>query len=398
VVEGLWAGEALKACVEGIRGQVLRWGKQHPLAILLTSLCKEQQSDKPKDSARLSTAIAEDKGLKEWIDRVVVQDWQAWLTVAPRLSVDEQVETMTSLIGLHLHIALLWRLGDTVPLSSSGPRERTPPVFFVAVEGQEGDAGVGAAAYYACHRAAYNFIGFWRERAYKALEVVAAEAIEQAAKQDAELERSLSSSNWSSPRVWSTIRIKGGKKSERAFNQYRNLVIKNLEEQTALGKDPDRATVLRVLVDSLSTPFGGNSSVVDKVKDFLRGTGRAAGIVGPNDARSRRRYLLGERGLSLLVRLHAVRKHDDIVSDEEDPDSVEAFLDDVFERYGLVVTTERVRVQERLANPGPFQRLQPLFPSEEAVRRNRSVLDRRLDTLRLVRRYSDASAVIVSLA
>jgi len=34
------------------------------------------------------------------------------------------------------------------------------------------------------------------------------------------------------------------------------------------------------------------------------------------------------------------------------------------------------------------------FPAEQSMRDNRSRLDRRLDELRLVRRYSDASAVI----
>lgn len=397
VVEGLWGRPGLADSISAIRAQILTWASQHPLALLLTALCKEQVSDKPKDSARLAAAIEQDSTLRNWVDRVVVQDWKAWLQVAPRLSVDEQVETMTSLIGLHLHIALLWRLGDSVPLTLAQDRPRVPPVFFVAIEGNDGESGVGTAAYHSCQRAAYNFIGFWRERAYKALEVVAGEAIEQTAKQDPALEKSLQSSDWTSPRVWSTIRIKGGKKSERAFNEYNNLVLQRLQEQSAFSTLPTRPNLVRLLVESLASPFGGESSVVDKVKDFLRGTGRAAGIVGPNDARSRRRYLLDERGVSILARLHATRHHADIMSDEQDPESVEAFLDDVFERYGLVVTTDRVKVQERLSNPGPFQKLQPLFPSEEAVRRNRAALDRRLDSLRLVRRYSDASAVITSL-
>jgi hypothetical protein len=152
--------------------------------------------------------------------------------------------------------------------------------------------------------------------------------------------------------------------------------------------------VRRLVVESLARPFSGDSSVVDKVKDFLRGTGRAAGIVGPNDPRSRRRYLLDERGLSLLARLHARRSPEDVRSDEEDKTSVEAFLDDIFDRYGMIITTERSRVREQLAGSGPLRRLEALFPSEEAARRNRAVLDRRLDALRLVRRFSDASAVI----
>jgi hypothetical protein len=395
VVEGLWSRHGMDSVRESIAQRVQSWSAQHPLAILLQPLCKEVPVEPPRDVAQLAAAIASDEKLKTWADQVVVQDWNAWVTLAGRLSVDEQVETMTGLIGLHLHVALLWRLGDTMPLSTKGDRDRCPPFVFLAVEGQHSEAS--GAAYQACQRAAYNFLGFWRERSLAALEVVAREAVERASIEDGALRKALKSKSWTDPRVWSTLPIRGGKKTARASAEFRETLLEELKEHEELGRKPEEETVRRLVVDALARPFGGNSSVVDKVKDFLRGTGRAAGIVGPNDTRSRRRYLLDERGLSLLAHLHACRDPVTINSTEEDPASVEAFLDDIFCRYGLVVTTDRGVIRDKLAGSDISRRILPLVPSDDAARRNRLVLDRRLDALRLVRRYSDASAVIVSL-
>jgi len=392
IVEGLWARPGLADTRNLIREQVARWGTQHPLALLLAPLCRERAGEKTKDKAQLAAALDADADLRAWADRVVVADWKAWVRAAPRLSVDEQVETMTGLIGLHLHVALLWRLGDTVPLGSKTVREqRYPPLFFLAVEGQVGDTALASAASHACLRAACNFLGFWRGRAYDALELVARQAVDQAAGEDKTLRKALAPADWTAPRVWLTIRIRG-KRTERAQREFAELLEDKLREQADTDRKPDPGTIRRLVVESLARPFSGDS--LDKFKDFLRGTGRAAGIVGPNHPRSRRRYLLDERGLSLLARLHTCRVPEEVQSDEEDRASVEAFLDDIFDRYGMIITTERSRVRERLTGSGPLRPLEALFPSEEAARRNRAVLDRRLDALRLVRRYSDASAVI----
>lgn len=188
-----------------------------------------------------------------------------------------------------------------------------------------------------------------------------------------------------------TIGIRGTR-TERAQREFATLLGNKLSEQTNTDAKPDPVTVRHLVIESLARPFSGDS--LDKFKEFLRGTGRAAGIVGPNQPRSRRRYLLDERGLSLLARLHTCRVPEEVQSDEEDRTSVEAFLDDIFTRYGMIITTERTRVREQLAANGTLRHLEALFPSDEAARRNRIVLDRRLDALRLVRRYSDASAVI----
>lgn len=394
--ERVWALPGLKEFREQLAERVQGWGRHHPLALLLQPLCQKVTPDQPRDEGLLAVAIKSDPVLRSWAERVVVEDWKVWAKAADRLSVDEQLETMTGLIGLHLHVALLWRLGDTAPLGTAGERDRCRPFFFVTVEGHQQEVAGGASQ--ACLRAAYNFLGFWRERALKSLEVVARQAVDRAADEDADLRKAFKAKLWTAPRVWATIPVRGGKKTARATEEFKRTLIAQIEEQQALDRKPEEDTVRRLVVEALARPFGGNSSVVDKVKDILRGTGRAAGIVGPNDARSRRRYLLDERGLSLLAHLHACRPDSEIRTDEEAPASVEAFLDDIFERYGLVVTTERGVVTDALAKAGEtMKRLIPLLPSDEAVRRNRALLDRRLDALRLVRRYSDASAVIVPL-
>jgi hypothetical protein len=396
VTEGLWALPGLTKFRELLAERVRNWGRHHPLALLLQPLCKKVMLDPARDDAQLAYAIKSDDRLRAWAEQVVVEDWKVWTKAADRLSVDEQLETLTGLIGLHLHVALLWRLGDTMPLGTAGERDRCRPFFFVTVEGHQQEVTGGASQ--ACLRAAYNFLGFWRERALKSLEVVARQAVDQAAGEDTSLRKALKPKTWMEPRLWSTIAIRGGKKTARATEEFKRTLIAQLEEQEALSRKPEEDAVRRLVVEALARPFGGDSSVVDKVKDILRGTGRAAGIVGPNDVRSRRRYLLDERGLSLLAHLHACRPESEIRTVEEDRYSVEAFLDDIFDRYGLVVTTERGPVMDVLSKAGDMmKRLVPLLPSDEAVRRNRALLDRRLDALRLVRRYSDASAVIVPL-
>jgi hypothetical protein len=396
VMEGLWTLPGLSEFREQLAVRVRSWGQHHPLALLLKPLCKKTTLDQPRDDALLVLALRSDTALRNWAERVVVEDWKVWAKAADCLSVDEQLETMTGLIGLHLHVALLWRLGDTASLGTTGERDRCRPFFFVTVEGHQQEIGGGASQ--ACLRAAYNFLGFWRERAHKSLEVVARQAVDKAATDDTALRKALRSKSWTDPRLWSTIPIRGGKKTARATEEFKLTLISLLEEQEALDRKPEEDTVRRLVAEALARPFGGNSTVVDKVKEVLRSTGRAAGIVGPNDIRSRRRYLLDERGLSLLAHLHACRPQNEIHTDEEDRTSIEAFLDDIFDRYGLVVTTDRGAVVDALSKAGDtIKRLVPLLPSEEAGRRNRALLDRRLDALRLVRRYSDASAVIVPL-
>jgi hypothetical protein len=395
VAESLWNRPGLTDVRGVLAQQVQSWALQHPLALLLQPLCEEVPAESARDVAQLAFAIEADDALKRWVDGVVVQDWKAWLKAAARLSVDEQVETMTGLIGLHLHVALLWRLGDTVPLGTTGERDRCPPFFFIAVEGQQHEAT--GSAYQACLRSAYNFLGFWRERALRALEVVARQAVDRGAGEDGALRRALRARNWTDPRVWSTIPIQGGRRTARATAEFSRTLKEQLGEHEREERRPEEETLRRLVVESLARPFSGDSSVVDKVKDFLRGTGRAAGIVGPNDARSRRRYLFDERGLSLLAHLHACRLPEEVLSTEEDPASIEAFLDDLFSRYGMVVTTERSGVRDHLARGDSSRKLLSLLPSDESARRNRVILDRRLDALRLVRRYSDASAVIVPL-
>jgi hypothetical protein len=277
------------------------------------------------------------------------------------LTADEQLETMTALVSLHLHVALLWRvrLGEE------------PPVIFLAVAGQEMDR--------TCTRAAYNIYRFWGERIYQTLRRVASDAIDRAERQ---------TTGWHSLRdiqdlaAWAAAQIKGPRSVNDRFH--------TLVREYAAGSPADlREALVSALAESFATPSG----VVTKVRDFLRTTGRAAGIVGPDTYRARKRYQLDDTAIDFLARLHVNRHRDEVLSKEEEPLGIDAFLDDVFHRYGFVITREREPVRRVLSN----ETLRPilrLLPGDEAMRRNRAVLERRFDDLRLVRRYSDASAVI----
>jgi hypothetical protein len=120
--------------------------------------------------------------------------------------------------------------------------------------------------------------------------------------------------------------------------------------------------------------------------------------VGPEGTYRRKRYQLDDRAFELLLRLHAARPFDSVLSDEDEKQSVAAWLDDLAERYGLIITTERERARkrfERAVDSSPAMRaLRRHFPSEQAMTANRQFLDQRLDELRFVRRFSDASSVV----
>jgi hypothetical protein len=287
---------------------------------------------------------------------------------------------MTALIGLHLHVALLWRLRDLdVPT--------VPPCYFVAVAGQGIDQ--------ACTRAAYNSYAYWGDRALDALSHVARATIMRVAKEDTELGNTFESGSWKAPGAWLLINIKG--QSKRATDSFHAYLRIELDKGASSGRAPRSGEILGLLAAALARSFSGESGVPSKVKDYLRTTGRAVGLVGPDEAYSRKRYQVDERALALLARLHAVRHPGEIETDEEDQKSLEAFLDDVFMRYGIVITCERDRVRQRIGavNVGKSMRaLIKHFPNEEPMRNNRAQFDRRLDELRFVRRYSDASAVI----
>jgi len=359
VVDVLWSDTEVR---KQLTERVGTWRTRHPLALALAPLCTPAPHDEAVES-RLGELLrhGEDPGLEHWVKTTVTQDWRAWLEASAHLSVDEQLDTMTALTCLHLHVALLWRLWH----------HGQPAVVFVAVSGQEMDR--------ACARAAYNMYGFWGDRAHLALREVAKQALTRARNENSEYASLERPSDFAR---WAVASIRGGRSANDRFQK----AVR--EKAQGAVEHPEQE-----LVDALVEAFETLSGVATKVKDFLRGTGRAAGLVGPDVYRARKRYQLDDRLLELLVRLHVHRPSDTVQSQEEEARGVDALLDDVFSRYGLVLTTERQSVRTALK----AESLRPvlrLLPGDEAARRNRALLERRLDELRLVRRYSDASAVL----
>lgn len=379
VVEGLWGGPKFKEIRERVREKVAVWPRQHPIAILLEPLCGPAKTGEASGEASLAAVIASDPDLAKWVETKVRQDWLAWLELVNEgLAPDEQLETLTSLLALHLHVATLWRLGD-----DPGGSGRVRPCFFVEVEGHGQDVS--------CSRAANGTFGFWRERAGAALQIVAARAVDAVCKADAPHRESLKAANWTQPRIWCGAEIQT-RRGTQATAHFREEVARRLKEASELHSAPEPDELRKIVVDALADTFGGQSSPLARLKDFFRKTGARAGIVGPG-GKSRKRYLLSEEGIDLLVRLHAHREEKDIESTEEEKRAVGAFIDDIADRYGIVLTADRSSIRELVTKPS-LKRLSVHFPSPAAMRRNVDILDRRLDALRLVRRYSDASSII----
>jgi hypothetical protein len=379
VVEALWGRPGQEELRSKLKHRIGGWRGRHPLGLLLAPLCPAKSPPQESTTSLLREVIASDGDLRDWVDKTVTEDWNAWLRASESLSIDEQIETMTGLIGLHLHTCLIRRLGR-------GSGQTIPACYFVAVDA----SGVDPA----CARAAYNCFGFWRERAGAALQFAAEQAVEKLAQQEPEFRRALTEGTWEAARYWATARIQGGRRAARATEEYRESLQNSIDErgsETAPAQDDVFALAVVALVNAFDTPSG----VAAKVKDHLRGYGRAAGIVGPEGRGSRKRYQLDERAIGLLARLHAHRDHDRVRSFDDEKRSVDALLDDIFDRYGMVITRERESVNARLDQErGALAPLLRHFPAEQPMRDNRARLDRRLDELRLVRRYSDASAVI----
>jgi hypothetical protein len=386
VLEGFWQPTETRHqgfCAE-LKRLIFAWSEQHPLAQLLQQLCSPIDVPTPESGGNFAAAMASDPRLAKWVKEVVTQDWQAYLAAARTLSADEQLEMMTGLIGLHAHVALLHRLLD----AEDG---NTKPVFFVAATKTPDDDR-------ACDRAAYNCFSFWRDQAQATMRRVARDIILQAAEQDPTLRASLSAGDWTTAQVWLGQDIREGGKRKRATHEFREAYEVGLRDAAKRGEPPNESVLENLLAESLYAAFDTPSGPATKVKDYLRNTGRACGLVGPEGTSRRKRYQLDDRGLELLLRLHAVRPPDTVLSGEDEKQSVAAWLDDVADRYGLVLTAERERAREAferaVASTSAMRALRRHFPSEQAMAVNRQFLDHRLDELRLARRFSDASSVV----
>jgi hypothetical protein len=386
VLEGLW--QPTEKRFPGFRGRLERlivsWPQQHSLAQLLQQLCRREQVQTPETGGNFVAAVTLDQRLARWVGDVVAQDWHAYIAAAEPLSADEQLEMMTGLIGLHTHVALLHRLIDSDSMTAK-------PAFFIAATKKPDDER-------ACDRAAYNSFSFWRDQAEAAMRRVARDIIHRAVEQDQALKGSLLAGNWTAPQVWLGQEIKEGGTRRRATREFREEFEIRLREAVARGDAASGPLIENLLVDALHNAFDTASGPAAKVKDYLRNTGRAPGIVGPEGSTRRKRYQLDDRALELLLRLHAARPPETVLSDEDEKHSVAAWLDDIADRYGLIITLERERARqtfEHAVKASPAMRaLRRHFPSEQAMGTNRQFLDQRLDELRFVRRFSDASSIV----
>lgn len=375
VLEGLWRDEAVR---RGVRALVDTWESGHPVASLLAPLCAPHPIANTRPQSNLRDIIETDAELSRWVDGTVREDWLAWTAAAKPLSIDEQFESMTSLIGLHLHTALLRRLC---------PRDATSsPLVLVSAHRE--------AHLQDCDRSARDVFDWWSDRARAALLDCAAAVIDRAIASDPK-ERASLEGDWSALGRWSTHSIVGSKPTT---NRWRAALVAEIEQRTTTRAAHSPTAARALLIDVLVQTFlSGTSHVVSKMRDFLRYTGIAAGIIGPTGRFARKRYLLDDRALDLLVRLHVQRPEETVRSSAEEKRSVAALLDDVFDRYGLAIDGRSDAVRSAIARAASHEQLRVLrkhLPGDRALDDNRAAFEARLDELRLVRRYSDASATL----
>ncbi len=386
VLDGFWrpTDRVSPGFLSSLKLLIERWPQQHPLARLLQPLCRPLSSPSPAGTGNLNAAVTVDPLLAGWVDHVVAQDWTAYLKAAENLSADEQLDMMNALIGLHLHVALLYRL-------RGAGAESAAPVFFVAAARQpEQDR--------TCDRAAYNCFSFWRDRTAQAMRHVAGEIVDQTATANEELRSALNQGSWIRLSSWSGTEIKESGRRKRATTEFVRELKATINEAELRTPVPTAEIARHLVVGALYAAFDTTSGPAVKAKDFLRNAGRAAGIVGPEGSYRRKRYQLEDRAIEMLVRLHAARPAETIKTAEDERQSVGAWLDDLAERYGMIITLERERARARFDDATSASKvmraLRSHFPSEQAMATNREFLDERMELLRCVRKFSDASSII----
>lgn len=377
VIAGLWRDVPLK---ERLKERIAGWERRHPVARVLVPLCPPHTPGPDKTASHLDLAAQRSPPLRTWLETKVLEDWHAWLDATEALSIDEQLEHMVALVGLHLHVAILWRL---LP---EGTAVKAPVIF------------ANADRQLRVHdrdRASRDVFNWWNDRVHLALRAEAANAIDGLARKDPYYGEKLRQGRWEELSTWSNPTISHSKNASEAWKRTLREMI---EQRVSAGTTPTPQEAHEFLVDVLVRTFSrGSSHVVSKMRDYLRSTGTAAGIIGPEALLHRKRYRLGDRALELLVRLHVARPERLIATRREESQSIDAFLDDVFDRYGLLVSAEGETARQALhaMQEDPTWRvLRKRLPSDEAMRVNRADLEQRLEELRLVRRYSDASAVV----
>lgn len=176
---------------------------------------------------------------------------------------------------------------------------------------------------------------------------VARDIIRHAAEQDATLRDSLSAGNWTAPQVWLGQDIREGGQRKRATHEFRDAFEVGLRNAQMRGGAPNATVLEDLLVEALYAAFDTASGPAAKVKDYLRNTGRACGMVGPEGKSRRKRYQLDDGAIELLLRLHAARLPDTVRSDEDEKQSVAAWLDDVSDRQDSEGTATRLGEEPR---------------------------------------------------
>ena len=380
VVDALWGGVDSELAA-GIREVTGGWSF-HPLARVFAALCVARPIPSPRgatESRSYLRALFDEttaSPLASWARGTVTEDWTAWVAASSGMSIDEQLQTFSVLIGLHLHVALQWRLAP------SGAR----PLSFCVTP----DAAAGPLVTASC-----NVYQWWQGRTLAVLQAMSLEQVDAVADENPDLSAALDANDAAVLSRWRLVRVESARqKSADLFHQrYQDELTRRTDAAQTHQMQQSRNDAREIVRDALLHPFAPSA---EKFRDYLRQTGRAAAYVGPDRGYSRKRYQIDARLLGLLARLHTSRDEMKIRTSEEERYSIEGFLDDIFDRYGILITRGREAAEAALATES-MKPLLRFLPNEALTEANRHDVEQLLEGLRLLRRYSDDSAVLVPM-
>lgn len=380
VVDALWGG-AQSDLSASIREVTSGWAR-HPLARVFAGLCDPRPIPAPRAGTEarsyLRERLEEPEGssLADWARGTVGEDWGAWVAASGGMSIDEQLQTFSILIGLHLHVSLQW---------SIAPIGGRPLSFCVTP-----DAPPGPLVSASC-----NVYQWWQGRTLAVLQAVALEQVDAIAASNRDLDGALDANDAALLNRWREVKIESARQqtADRFQQRYQQELTRRADAAQARQVQLSRDDAKDIVRDALLHPFAPSA---EKFRDYLRQTGRAAAYVGPDARFSRKRYQIDARLLGLLARLHTCRTEQQVRTQEEERHSMEGFMDDIFDRYGILVARGREPAEVALSTPA-MQPLLRFLPNEASTEANRHAVEHCLDGLRLLRRYSDASAVLVRM-
>ena len=360
VVGGLLGGRASDVAKKV--GEVLANWEHHQVASIFRPFCTAETEPSPEDKSFLRE-IRNTGGthVSNWIEKYCAQDWDVWTSVAKGLSIEEQMDSMAMLAGLHLHRLLQIQLEDSL---NAGILCFDPDIVNTAPS--------------------TSIYAYYRHRVPVFLRRVAEGEVDRISQQHPELasyELEVTRNRWCA-QVFFESRSK--KESENFRGKFETTL--NREVATWMSSRGNTVPITREAAKFaiINAYISTTKNLDKKIVSYFRDTGTIADIVGPATARHKR-HLMTPKLLSLLASLHVSRSTTQIETQESEHRSLPAFFDDLRVRYGILIS----RSQLRPSGLGWESRVPPSLDD------NAALVSNALERMGQLRRYSDHSAILV---